>query len=112
MTSSTRMRRHIGTSRPSAFAGGARLPAQTLSVADRQIRRFGSLETDVDARLRKCLLNACSIAPAAACSAVPRAAADRGDPEPYIELRLRQIVETAQVHDTANNSSGPPIASV
>ncbi len=30
----------------------------------------------------------------------------------HIELRLRQIVETAQAHDTANNSSGPPIASV
>jgi site-specific DNA recombinase len=30
----------------------------------------------------------------------------------HIELRLRQIVETAQAHDTANNLSGPPIASV
>jgi DNA invertase Pin-like site-specific DNA recombinase len=30
----------------------------------------------------------------------------------HIELRLRQIVETAQAHDTANNSSGRPIASV
>jgi site-specific DNA recombinase len=30
----------------------------------------------------------------------------------HIELQLRQIVETAQAHDTANNSSGHPIASV
>jgi hypothetical protein len=30
----------------------------------------------------------------------------------HIELRLRQSVETAQAHDTANHSSGPPIASV
>jgi hypothetical protein len=30
----------------------------------------------------------------------------------HLELRLRQSVETAQAHDPANDSAGPPIANV